>query len=80
MEKPTYPGVDYSDHGVAGNNINTLPREEWQHLVDLVKQCEKNAEDLEAKVTSEVVLSELKPFSSQLREGLGELRHLIGEV
>jgi hypothetical protein len=80
MDKPSYPGVDYSDHGVAGNNMNTLPQENWQHVVDLVKQCEKNAEDLEAKVTSEEMLAELRPLSSQLREGLGELRQLIGEV
>lgn len=80
MEKPTYSGVDYSDHGVAGNNMNTLPQEDWQQVVDMVKKCEKNAQELESKVASEEVLAELKPLSSRLSEDLGQLRQLIGEV
>jgi hypothetical protein len=79
MEKPNYPGVDYSGHGIAGNNPNTLPRQDWQQAMDLLKECERLAGELAARTREQEASENVEPLSSQLTEGLSRLRDLLGE-
>ncbi len=80
MEKPRYPGVDYSDHGIAGNNENTLPQKDWQQAMDLLKECEELAGELDSRAQSKEMATDIKPLSSRLKEGISGLRKLMGET
>ncbi len=80
MAKAEYPGVDYSDHGTAGNNSNTLPGENREKIKDTLAECRKLAQTLEKFFAAREKETSREKFSALARELNDKLKTLENDL
>ena len=81
MEKAKYPGVDYSDHGVMGNNANTRPQDDMQAIRETLDKCNSIIEDIGQKLGAENeeqnMAQKIGPLNNELKENMTKLTNLL---
>ncbi|HHX77235.1 MAG TPA: hypothetical protein GX697_02665 [Firmicutes bacterium] len=80
MAKAKYPGVDYSDHGIAGNNPNTMPGENREKIKDTLAECLKLAQTLENSFAAGKKETSREKFSALARELNDKLKNLENDL
>ncbi len=81
MEKAKYPGVDYSDHGIVGDNTNTRPQGNMEEIRATLKKCNSIVEDISHELGNGTEQQEMAhkigPLNNQLKENMAKLTNLL---
>ena len=78
LEKAKYPGVDYSDHGIVGDNTNTRPQGNMEEIRATLKKCNNIVEDISHELDNETEQQGMiGPLNNQLKENMAKLTNLL---